>query len=94
MVVTLITAREISKLVPEDMVTNLIHAETLVLNTDTSPSKTMVGANATTVSLLQEMSIRRDLTVNVTKVVKDKETAGEMLFIKTPNMIEDILSLE
>ena len=76
--VTSITAREISKLVPEDMVINLIHAEPLVLNTDISPSKTTVGAHATTLMLLPELYTREELIKNVTKVVLDKEVDGEM----------------
>jgi hypothetical protein len=75
LVATQTTVRETLKLVPENTVINQIHVELLVISISTSPSKTTVGANATTVMLVHPMSIRRDLIVNVTKVVKVKEMA-------------------
>ena len=65
------------------MVINLIHAEPLVLNTDISPSKTTVGAHATTLMLLPEQSTREELIKNVTKVVLVKVVLGEMQSILT-----------
>jgi hypothetical protein len=84
LVVILIIVLETLKLVPENTVINLIHAETLVLNTDISLFKTTVGAHATTLMLLPRIHTRRDQTLNVTKVVLDKVTDGEMLSILTP----------
>ena len=69
LVATLITVQETLKLVPENTVINLIHAETLVLNTDISLFKTTVGAHATTLMLLLKIHTRKDQIKNVTKVV-------------------------
>ena len=91
--VTLITAREISRLVPEDMVINLIHAELLVLNTDTSPSRTTDNASVTTVTQPPRRLIRELLINIVTKEEWDKVMLGEMPSIKTLNGIEEDHSL-
>jgi len=84
LVASLMTLKETSKLVPENTVINLIHAETLVLNTDISLFKTTVGAHAITLMLLLRMFTRRELTKNVIKVVLDKEMDGEMPSTLTP----------
>ena len=78
---------EISRLDPEDMVTNLTNVELLVLSTDTSPFKTTVGVVATTLSVLPLKHILEEMIKNVTKVEWVKEEHGEMLSIKTHYML-------
>jgi hypothetical protein len=65
LVATLTTVPETSRLVQENTVTNLTPVEMLVLHTDTSLSKTTDGVHVITLMLLPEMSIRKEMILNV-----------------------------
>jgi hypothetical protein len=65
-------------MVLRNMVTNLIPVETLVKTTNTSPSRTTVNVSVTTLTPLHQEPTRRELILNVTKVVSVKVILGEM----------------
>jgi hypothetical protein len=65
LVATLTTVPETSRLVQENTVTNLTPVEMLVRHTDTSLSKTTDGVHVITLMLLPEMSIRKEMILNV-----------------------------